>query len=69
MFTDNSESLFMYSKYCFTGVCVNHILQKRQLFADLNELSEEIEGVMMNHLNMFNIKSQSDVERIDERVK
>ena len=44
-------------------------LQKKQLFADLNELSEEIQGVLKNHLSMFNIKSPSDVTKIEERVK
>ena len=53
-------------------VCVHHIilyLQKKQLFADLNELSEEVQGVLMNHLSMFNIKSPSDITKIEERVK
>ena len=44
-------------------------LQKKQLFADLNELDEEIEGVLKNHLSMFNIKSKDDVAKIEERVK
>ena len=45
------------------------LLQKKRLFDDLNELAEEIEGVLMNHLSMFNIKAESDVEKIEERVK
>ena len=44
-------------------------LQKKQLFADLNELSEEIQGVLMNHLSMFNIKTPSDITKIEERVR
>ena len=53
-------------------VCVHHMilrLQKKQLFADLNELSEEIQGVLMNHLSMFSISSTSGVEKIQELVK
>ena len=44
-------------------------LQKKQLFHDLNELNEEIEGVLRHHLSMFNIKLASDVEIIQELVK
>ena len=44
-------------------------LQKKQLFADLNELSEEIQNVLMNHLSMFSIGSTSGVEKIEEHVK
>ena len=30
---------------------------------------EEIEGVLMNHLSMFNVKSPEDVTKIEERVR
>lgn len=53
---------------CFLVVSVR-LLQKKRLFDDLNELAEEVEGVLMNHLSMFNIKVESDVEKIEERVK
>ena len=48
-------------------VCV--YLQKEQLFADLGELSEEIQSVLMNHLILVNISSTSGVAKIEERVK
>jgi hypothetical protein len=44
-------------------------LQKKQLFADLGELSEEIQSVLMNHLIVVNISSTSGVAQIEERVK
>lgn len=44
-------------------------LQKKKLFADLNELLEEIKDVLMHHLNMFDISSVSDIMKIEERVK
>ena len=47
-------------------VCLS---QKKQLFADLNELSEEIQEVLKNHLSMVNISSTAGVAKIEERVK
>ena len=49
------------------SVCVS--IQRKQLFADLIELSEEIQGVLMNHLTMININSTSGVAKIEEYVK
>ena len=46
-----------------------NILQKEQVFTDLNELSEGIRGVLMNHLSMFSIGSASGVEKIEQHVK
>ena len=48
-------------------VCV--YLQKKQLFADLGELSDGIQNVLMNHLIVVNISSTSGVAQIEERVK
>ena len=45
------------------------LLQIKQLFTDLSDLSEEIKGVLMKHLSMFNVTSSSDVAKIEERVK
>ena len=56
----------------YVCVCIIYhydFLQKKQVFVDLNELSEEIQGVLMNHLSMFSIGSTSGVERIDQHVK
>ena len=58
-----------YASVCLPNAFGVLYLQKKQLFADLKELSEEIQGVLMNHLSMFNIKSPSDVTKIEERVK
>ena len=59
--------------YVFIRSCIykQHILylQKRQVLTDLNELSEDIQCVLENHLSMFNISSTSGVEKIDEYVK
>ena len=44
-------------------------LQKKQLLADLNELFEEINDVLMRHLSEFDITSVSHIVKIEERVK
>ena len=54
---------------CECSLCVCVSIQRKQLFADLIELSEEIQGVLMNHLTMININSTSDVAKIEEYVK
>ena len=36
---------------------------------DLNELAEEIQGVLKNHLIALNISSKSGIAEIEEQVK
>ena len=46
-----------------------NLVQKHQLFEDLNELMEDTEDVLKDHLCLFNITKPSNVAMIEERVK
>ena len=57
---------------CACIIIVHFILlqsQKKQVFADLNELAKEIQGVLMNHLVTLNVSSKSGISKIEEQVK
>lgn len=49
--------------------CVCTTFQKKQLFIDLSEFSEMIQGALMNHLNTLNISSKAGIAKIEEQVK
>ena len=64
--------VYVYVCICVCVIFASNIilcLQKWQVMADLNDLSDEIQDVLKNHLSMFNISSPSDVAKIDEHVK
>ena len=45
------------------------LLQVKQLISDLNDLAYDIEGLLKNHLSLFNIKSSEDVKRLEDFVQ
>ena len=49
--------------------CVCTTFQKKQLFIDLSEFSEMIQGALMNHLNTLNVSSKAGIAKIEEQVK
>ena len=40
-----------------------------KLLADLNELNDELEGVMKHHLHMFNFDLEAALDRLEQCVQ